>query len=120
MAAGGGTYVVNHESRTDDHADEAQATARVFLPEYVKARDGLMAMKKRGRAYVYHYATNVPMPDLKALAFAGSTAEIGAIAAAQTKLRGCGRRARPHRPAAPRCSGAGSAARRCDVRWRTR
>jgi hypothetical protein len=87
IAAGAGTYIVNHESRTDDHADEAQATARVFLPEYVKARDGLVAMKKRGRAYVYHYDTNIPMPDLKVLAFAGSTAEIGAIAAAQTKLR---------------------------------
>ena len=87
VAAGGGTYIVNHESRTDDHADEAQATARVFLPEYVKARDGLTAMKKRGRAYVYHYGTTIPMPDLKVLAFAGSTAEIGAIAAAQTKLR---------------------------------
>jgi hypothetical protein len=87
VAAGAGTYIVNHESRGDDHADEAQATARVFLPEYVKARDGLMAMKKRGRAYVYHYATNIPMPDLKVLAFAGSTAEIGAITAAQTKLR---------------------------------
>ena len=84
---GGGTYIVNHESRTSDHADEAQATARVFLPEYVKARDGLMAMKKRGRAYVYHYDTSIPMPDLKVLAFSGSTAEIGAIAAAQAKLR---------------------------------
>jgi hypothetical protein len=87
VAAGAGTYIVNHESRTDDHADEAQATARVFLPEYVKARDGLTAMKKRGRAYVYHYGTSIPMPDLKVLAFAGTTAEIGAIAAAQTKLR---------------------------------
>jgi hypothetical protein len=87
VAAGAGTYIVNHETRTDDHADEAQATARVFLPEYVKARDGLMEMKKRGRAYVYHFGTNIPMPDLKVLAFAGSTAEIGAITAAQTKLR---------------------------------
>ena len=87
VAAGGGTYIVNRESHTSDHADEAQATARVFLPEYVKARDGLTAMKKRGRAYVYHFDTNIPMPDLKVLAFAGSTAEIGAIAAAQTKLR---------------------------------
>jgi hypothetical protein len=87
VAAGAGTYIVNRESSTDDHADEAQATARVFLPEYVKARDGLVAMKKRGRAYVYHYDTTIPLPDLKVLAFAGSTAEIGAIAAAQTKLR---------------------------------
>jgi hypothetical protein len=87
VAAGAGSYIVNHESRTDDHADEAQATARVFLPEYENARDGLMSMKKRGRAYVYHYDTNIPRPDLKVLAFAGSTAEIGAIAAAQAKLR---------------------------------
>jgi hypothetical protein len=87
VAAGGGTYIVNRETRTNAHTDEAQATARVFLPEYVKARDGLVAMKKRGRAYVYHYETNIPMPDLKVLAFSGSTAEIGAIAAAQTKLR---------------------------------
>jgi hypothetical protein len=87
VAAGAGTYIVNHESRTDDHADEAQATARVFLPQYVKARDGLKAMKKRGRAYVYHFDTAIPMPDLKVLAFAVSTGEIGAIAAAQTKLR---------------------------------
>ena len=87
LAAGAGTYVVNHESSTDDHADEAQATARVYLPEYENARDGLMSMKKRGRAYVYRFGTNIPMPDLKVLAFAGSTAEIGAIAAAQAKLR---------------------------------
>ena len=87
LASGAGTYVVNHETSTSDHTDEAQATARVYLPEYVKARDGLTAMKKRGRAYVYHYGTNIPMPDLKVLAFAGSTAEIGAIAAAQIKLR---------------------------------
>jgi hypothetical protein len=87
VASGAGAYVVNHETRTDNHADEAQATARVYLPEYMKARDGLTSMKKRGRAYVYHYDTNIPMPDLKVLAFAGSTAEIGAIAAAQTKLR---------------------------------
>ena len=87
VAAGGGTYIVNHETRTNAHTDEAQATARVFLPEYVKARDGLVAMKKRARAYVYHFDTNIPMPDLKVLAFAGSTAEIGAISAAQAKLR---------------------------------
>jgi hypothetical protein len=87
LAAGAGTYVVNHESSTDDHADEAQATARVYLPEYENARDGLMSMKKRGRAYVYRFGTNIPMRDLKVLAFAGSTAEIGAMAAAQTKLR---------------------------------
>jgi hypothetical protein len=87
LAAGAGTYVVNHETSTSDHTDEAQATARVYLPEYVKALDGLNAMKKRGRAYVYHYDTSIPLPDLKVLAFSGSTAEIGAIAAAQTKLR---------------------------------
>ena len=58
----------------------------MYLPEYVKALDGLNAMKKRGRAYIYHYDTNIPLPDLKVLAFAGSTAEIGAIAVAQTKL----------------------------------
>ena len=87
LAAGAGTYVVNHETRSDDHADEAQATARVYLPEYEKARDGLATMKKRGRAYVYHFDTNIPLPDLKVLAFSARTAEIGAIAAAQTKLR---------------------------------
>ena len=87
VAAGAGTYIVNHESSTDDHADEAQATARVYLPEYEKARDGLAAMKKRGRAYVYRFGTNIPLPDLKVLAFSARTAEIGAIAAAQTKLR---------------------------------
>ena len=87
VASGAGTYVVNHQTSTSDHTDEAQATARVYLPEYVKALDGLNAMKKRGRAYIYHYDTNIPLPDLKVLAFAGSTAEIGAIAAARTKLR---------------------------------
>ena len=87
LAAGAGTYVVNHETSTSDHTDEAQATARVYLPEYVKARDGLTAMKKRGRAYVYRFGTNIPLPDLKVLAFSARTAEIGAIAAAQTKLR---------------------------------
>ena len=80
-------YLVNHESRSNDHADEAQATARVFLPEYQKALDGLSAMKKRGRAYVYHFDTNIPLPDLKVLAFSARTAEIGAISEAQTKLR---------------------------------
>jgi hypothetical protein len=102
VAAGAGTYIVNRESSTNDHADEAQATARVFLPEYVKARDGLAAMKKRGRAYVYHYDTTIPLPDLKVLAFAGSTAEIGAIAAAQTKLRAVW----PARASAPRSGAA--------------
>jgi hypothetical protein len=87
VASGAGTYVVNHQTSTSDHTDEAQATARVYLPEYVKALDGLNAMKKRGRAYIYHYDTNIPLPDLKVLAFAGSTAEIGAIAATRTKLR---------------------------------
>jgi hypothetical protein len=87
VAAGAGSYIVNHESRSDDHADEAQATARVYLPEYEKAREGLTSMKKRGRAYVYRFDTNIPLPDLKVLAFAGSTAEIGAIATARTKLR---------------------------------
>jgi hypothetical protein len=87
LAAGAGTYVVNHETRSNEHTDEAQATARVYLPEYEKARDGLAAMKKRGRASVYHFETNIPLPDLKVLAFSARTAEIGAIAAAQTKLR---------------------------------
>ena len=75
----------------------------------MKARDGLTAMKKRGRAYVYHYDTNIPMPDLKVLAFAGSTAEIGAIAAAQTKLRTVW-------PAG--ASRFGATARRCKRRWK--
>ena len=87
VAAGAGTYVVNRETRSSSHTDEAQATARVFLPEYEQARDGLAAMKKRGRAYVYRFETNIPLPDLKVLAFSARTAEIGAIAAAQTKLR---------------------------------
>ena len=86
VAAGAGTYLVNHESRSNDHADEAQATARVFLPEYQKALDGLTAMKKRGRAYVYHFDTNIPLPDHKVLAVSARTAEIGAISAAQTRL----------------------------------
>jgi hypothetical protein len=87
VAAGAGTYIVNHETRSDAHGDEAQATARVFLPEFEKARDGLAAMKKRGRAYVYHFDTNIPLPDLKVLAFSARAAEIGAITAAQEKLR---------------------------------
>jgi hypothetical protein len=108
VAAGAGTYIVNHETSTDDHADEAQATARVFLPEYEKAREGLTAMKKRGRAYVYHLDTNIPTPDLKVLAFSGTTAEIGAIAAAQAKLRAVW-------PAGASAAGSGAALQR---RWK--
>lgn len=112
IAAGAGTYIVNHESHTSDHADEAQATARVFLPEYVKARDGLMAMKKRGRAYVYHFDTSIPMPDLKVLAFSGSTARSARSPPPRPSCARCGHRAQPRRPTARRCNGAGSAARR--------
>jgi hypothetical protein len=80
-------WVVDRDLGTDDRQAEAQATARVFLPEYQRALAGLQAMKKQGRAYVYRVDTDMAPADVKALAFSAHSAEIGAIAATQLQLR---------------------------------
>jgi hypothetical protein len=80
-------WVVDRDLGTDDNQAAAQATARVYLPDYQRALAGLQAMKKQGRALVFHVDTNIPPADRKALAFSARTAEIGAIAATQLKLR---------------------------------
>ena len=119
VASGAGSYVVNRHTSTDDHANEAQATARVYLPEYVKARDGLTAMKNAAglRLPLRHEHPNA-RPQGAGLR--GEHAVKGAIAAAQTKLHDVCPQTRARRAAARRCNGAGSAARRSGVRWRTR
>lgn len=79
-------WVVDRDLGTDDRQAEAQATARVFLPEYQRALAGLQAMKKQGRAYVVRVDTDMAPADVKALAFSARSAEIGAIAATQLQL----------------------------------
>jgi hypothetical protein len=80
-------WVVDRDLGTDDRTAEARATARVVLPEYERALAGLQAMKKQGRAYVYHVDTAISPADEKALAFSARSAEIGALVATQLKLR---------------------------------
>jgi hypothetical protein len=80
-------FVVGRDRGGDARVAEAQATARVLLPEYQRALAGLQAMKKQGRAYVYRVATDVPVADRKTLAFSARTSEIAAIVATQLKLR---------------------------------
>jgi hypothetical protein len=80
-------WVVGRDRGGGDRDAEARATARVYLPEYQRALAGLQAMKKQGRAYVYHVDTDVPLADRKTLALSAKTSELAAIADTQLKLR---------------------------------
>ena len=50
------------ETSTSDHTDEAQATARVYLPEYEGSRRALGDEEARARLRL-PLRTNIPMPD---------------------------------------------------------